>query len=446
MNNKRKLHISPMLKIVLCFICIIIIGGLILKLPISIQKGQKLAWVDAFFTSTSAVCVTGLSPINVGVVLSKFGQVVLALLIQIGGIGFVTFAVFVMIMLGMKIGISDRTLLKEALNQNSHQGLVKLVIRIIITSLVIELLGAIINFIVFIQEFSFWEAVHQSLFLSISAFNNAGFDVFVTGNSLMNYSGNILLNINICLLITLGGLGFIVINDIITNKRWKNLSMHSKIVLITTFSLIVSGTLFIFISQAFSDYKITFLEAIFQCITCRTAGFYTIDLKSLTMFSMIISLTLMFIGASPCSTGGGIKTTTLFVMLKSVKGFASGKTSIAFHRKIGSQTKIKAFTLTTIAIASIGFFSLIISFIEQFNTTHTPTFIQIIFETVSAFGTVGSSLGLTSQLLPLSKIFLCLLMFLGRVGALTLFSLWNKNWNNPNNETVKYVEEKFIIG
>lgn len=148
-----------------------------LKLPISIQKGQKLAWVDAFFTSTSAVCVTGLSPINVGMVLSKFGQVVLALLIQIGGIGFVTFAVFVMIMLGMKIGISERKLLKEALNQNSHQGLVKLVIRIIITSLVIELLGAIINFIVFIQEFSFWEAVHQSLFLSISAFNNAGFDI-----------------------------------------------------------------------------------------------------------------------------------------------------------------------------------------------------------------------------------------------------------------------------
>ena len=445
MSTKKKKTLSPMLKIVLCFIGVIIAGGLLLKLPICINKGQNLSWVDSFFTSCSAVCVTGLSPINAGLVLTKFGQCILALLIQIGGIGFVTFAVFVMIMLGAKIGINDRSLLKEALNQNSNQGLVKLVIKIIITTLIIEFAGSIINFIVFIQDMPFLDALHHSVFLSISAFCNAGFDVLGFGNSLENYSGNILLNINLIALIILGGLGFIVINDILKNKRWKKLSIHSKVVLIMTAILVIAGTLLIKLSQSLSDNNITWLQALFQSVTCRTAGFSTTQLTNLTSFTILIMIGLMFIGASPCSTGGGIKTTTLFVMFKSIQGFSVGKTSTAFNRKISNDTKIKAFTLTTIAVLSIFIFSAIIAFIEQFNPNDVG-FMAIVFETISAFGTTGLSLNLTPILLAPSKIILCFLMFLGRIGALTIFSMWNHKWNTPTSSYVDYVEEKFIIG
>ena len=443
--NKKKKRLSPMLKIVLCFIGIILAGGLLLKLPICINKGQTLSWIDSFFTSCSAVCVTGLCPINPGLVFTKFGQCILALLIQIGGIGFVTFAVFVMIMLGAKIGINDRSLLKEALNQNSNQGLVKLVIKIIITTLVIEFAGSIINFIVFIQDMPFLDAVHHSVFLSISAFCNAGFDILGLGNSLESYSGNILLNINIMLLIFLGGLGFIVITDILKKKRWKRFSIHTKVVLIMSITLIISGTLLIKLSQSLSENNITWLQALFQSVTCRTAGFSTVQLSSLTSFTIIIMCGLMFVGASPCSTGGGIKTTTLFVMCRSIQGFSIGKTSTAFKRKISSSTKIKAFTLTTIAVLSIFAFSAIIAFIEQFNPNPVE-FTQIIFETISAFGTVGLSMNLTPILLAPSKILLCFLMFLGRIGALTIFSMWNQKWNAPTKSYVDYVEEKFIIG
>lgn len=444
-TTKKKKTLSPMLKIVLCFIGVIIAGGLLLKLPICINKGQNLSWVDSFFTSCSAVCVTGLSPINAGLVLTKFGQCILALLIQIGGIGFVTFAVFVMIMLGAKIGINDRSLIKEALNQNTNQGLVKLVIKIIITTLIIELIGSIINFIVFIQDMPFLDALHHSVFLSISAFCNAGFDVLGFGNSLENYSGNILLNINLIALIILGGLGFIVINDILKNKRWKKLSIHSKVVLIMTAILVIAGTLLIKLSQSLSDNNITWLQALFQSVTCRTAGFSTTQLTNLTSFTILIMIGLMFIGASPCSTGGGIKTTTLFVMCKSIQGFSVGKTTTAFKRKISNETKIKAFTLTTIAVLLIFAFSALIAFIEQFNS-HDVSFVAIIFETISAFGTTGLSLNLTPILLAPSKIILCFLMFIGRVGALTIFSMWNQKKSSHTSSYVDYVEEKFIIG
>jgi len=439
----KKRKITPLSVIVMSFLGIIIIGVFLFKLPISTQTGQALSWVDSIFLSTSAVCVTGLSTIpDLSSTLSVFGKVVLASLIQIGGIGIVTIAIYVLIVLGIKIGVTERYVIKEALNQHSLSGVVRLVKSIIITTLIIEFVGMIINFIVFIQDFSFWKALGISAFHSISSFNNAGFDI-LGSSSLQVYNSNLLLNFNTMILIVIGGIGFIVIRDILSKRKWSALSLYSKIVIKATLFLIVTGTLII---KLFEYHNVSWLEALFQSITTRTAGFSTIDMNLFSFSTLTVIMIFMFIGASPNSTGGGIKTTTFYIMFRSIVSFLKGKPIIINKRRIGSESRTKAFTLAGLALTSIIVVFIILVRVEANNPSPEMTFLKMLFETFSAFGTVGLSMGITPFLMPTSKILLSLLMFLGRLGPISIFGLMNKNWGVPQVSNIEYAREKIIIG
>lgn len=438
--NKR---LSPLLVIVLSFVGIIALGVILFKMPFSVQDGQSLSWVDAIFLSTSAVCVTGLSTIaNLGVTLTVFGKIVLALLIQIGGIGIVTIAIYVLVILGIKIGVTERYVIREALNQHSLAGMVRLVKSIIFTTIIIEFFGMIINFIVFIQDYSFWQALGISAFHSISSFNNAGFDI-LGDSSLQQYSGNVLLNINTMIQIVIGGIGFIVIQDILKKRSWKAISLYSKIVLKTTLFLIVLGTLAIKVLEY--DHT-SWLQAVFQSITTRTAGFSTIDISLFSYTTVAVIMVFMFIGASPNSTGGGIKTTTFYIIFRSTISFLQGKPTIVQNRKLDDDNRAKAFTLALLAMSSIFVIFIVVSTIERSNPNYDMTFIKVLFETISAFGTVGLSMGVTPFLMPASKVILSMLMFVGRLGPITLFGIVNKNWGHPYVSSVDYASEKILVG
>jgi trk system potassium uptake protein TrkH len=379
---------------------------------------------------------------NIAESLSIFGKIVLALLIQIGGLGIVTIAIYVLVILGIRIGVTERYVIREALNQHHLGGMIRLVRSIVFTTLIIEAFGFILNFIVFIQDFAFGKAVGHAAFHTISSFNNAGFDI-LGDSSLQGYSSNVLLNVNTMIMIVVGGLGFIVIRDILEKKSWKNLSIYSKIVLKTTLILILTGTLII---KLFEYDNITWLEAIFQSITTRTAGFSTVNISMFSYTTLVVIMIFMFIGASPNSTGGGIKTTTLFIMFKSVTSFLAGKPFITHKRKIEDQNKNKAFVVVTLAFSVTIFMFLIVSLVEQNNNSYEMTFIKVLFETFSAFGTVGLSMGITPYLLPASKILLSMLMFIGRLGPITIFGIMNKNWGHPEVTHVNYATERVLVG
>jgi trk system potassium uptake protein TrkH len=439
--KKRKL--SPFAIIAMSFLGIIAIGAILLKLPIATQSREALSWYDSIFLSTSAVCVTGLSTLpNIAATLSIFGKIVLALLIQIGGLGIVTIAIYVLVILGIRIGVTERYVIREALNQHHLGGMIRLVRSIVFTTLIIEAFGLILNFIVFIQDFTFVKALGHAAFHTISSFNNAGFDI-LGDSSLQGYSSNVLLNVNTMIMIVVGGLGFIVIRDILEKKSWKNLSIYSKIVLKTTLFLILAGTLII---KLFEYDNITWLEAAFQSITTRTAGFSTVNISMFSYTTLVVIMIFMFIGASPNSTGGGIKTTTLFIIFKSVTSFLAGKPFITHKRKIEDQNKNKAFVVVTLAFSVTIFMFLIVSLIEQNNNDYEMTFIKVLFETFSAFGTVGLSMGITPYLMPASKILLSMLMFIGRLGPITIFGIMNKNWGHPEVTHVNYATERVLVG
>lgn len=439
--KKRKL--SPFAVVAISFFSIIIVGMFLLKLPISTKAVEALSWVDALFLSASAVCVTGLSTIpSIADTLSVFGVVVLAVLIQIGGLGIVTIAIYVLVVLGIRIGVTERYVIKEALNQNGLAGMIRLVRSIVITALVVQTFGVILNLFVFIQDYSFFKALGHSVFHAISSFNNAGFDI-LGSSSLQSYSNNILLNISTITLIIIGGIGFIVIRDILEKKSWKHLTIYSKIVLKTTLILIVVGTIAI---KLMENNNVNWLQALFQSVTTRTAGFSTVNISMFSYTTLVVIMIFMFIGASPNSTGGGIKTTTVFVMFRSITSFLTGKSLITHKRKIEDQNKNKAFVLVTLAFSVTIFVFLIVSLIESNNPNHEMGFIEVLFETISAFGTVGLSLGLTPYLMPSSKVILSILMFIGRIGPITIFGIMNKNWAHPETTHINYVTERVLVG
>ncbi len=441
MNNKNtKKRTTPYLRILISFAIVILIGTLLLWLPISTKDRQGLSFMEALFMSTSSTCVTGLTVVaNLGTEMSFFGKFVIAMLIEIGGLSFLTIAIFVFIVIGSKVGIGNRLLLKEALNQNTTIGIVGLVKKIVLMSISIQLIGGTINTIILYASgfYPFFDSLGIGMFHAISSFNNAGLDIFGYNSNMIEFQSHWLLNINTMLMIILGGIGFIVIADVIKQKRWRKFSFHTKVVLPATAILLVGGTLLL--KLAVPD--MTWLQSIFQSVTARTAGFCTYDMSQLTPAGETIMIILMFIGASPCSTGGGIKTTTLFVVFITIAYYARGKTPKAYHRKISDHSIYKAFSLVTIAVIYNALIILAISLIEPGMAVN-----DITFETISAFGTVGLSKGITASLQPLSQILICMTMFFGRLGPLTIISLWNNNWMNDSNEQIQYVEERLIIG
>lgn len=458
-KKKNKKTISPYLFIINTFLGVVLISSILFMLPISTKDGKGLSLIDAIFTSTSAVCVTGLSVVpNIGDTLSVFGKVLLTIVIEIGGLGFVTIAIFVVALLGVKIGIKERFLLKEALNQDSAQGVIRLVRMIVIITFGIQSFGALINMFVFTKYYPFWEALGISIFHAISSFNNAGFDILgtkeingiITGtNNLLAFSDDLLLNLNTCLLIILGGIGFIVILDVFKKKKWSKFNLHTKIVLPTTFLLVFLGMIFLKIAM-WNEKGFGWLQAFFQSVTTRTAGFATFPMEHLNNTAYFITIILMFIGASPCSTGGGIKTVTFFVLVKSIISIGKGKPTTAYYRNISQQSVIKAFALITFALTFVVVMLIFLCILEPekyiINGQWVDSFKYILFEAVSAFGTVGLSMGITSSLTVGSKIIVCLLMFFGRLGPLTFMNIWNKHWMLNADADIRYVDEKVIIG
>ena len=432
----KKIH--PYIFIILSFLVGILVGTSLLALPISSTSGKSFGFVDSLFMATSAVCVTGLSVMNVSVEMTIFGKIIMAILMEFGGLSFLTIAVFFFTIIGGKIGVSNRFLLKEALNQSSVKGIVALVRKIIFISFGIQTIGVIVNIFALLKyvDYNFWSALGYSIFHTIAAFNNAGFDIFGS-NSMIPFNNDVFINSTTMLLIVLGGVGFVVLEDIVKCKSFKKLKLHSKIVLISTFTLILLGAFLLKISLN----NITWLEAFFTSITCRTAGFSTIDMSNLAPAGYFVIIILMFIGASPCSTGRGIKTTTFAIIFLSIVYFARGKKTKAFERSISKAVIVKAFILTTVGIICCLVTTILVSIIQpELGTRET------LFEVISAFSTTGLSMGITSSLNSANKIILCLMMFFGRIGPLTIIGVVNKSWMVESKENVKYIEESVIIG
>ena len=434
----KKIKLSPSVKILITFVAVILIGAIFLVLPFS-TTGNNLNFIDALFMSTSSVCVTGLSVVNnIAVDFTFFGQLVLLILMAIGGLGFLTFSTFFFVMIGSKLDLSNRFLMKEAWNVDSAKGIIKLVRNIVLFALGFQLFGAIIHYFILMGTYGPVKSIWIALFQSVSAYNNVGFDILGYSNSMCNFSGNILLNFATMFLIILGGFGFVTIFDILNNKKWSNLSLTTKFILIITPTLIVVGALLIKLCM-FKE--VTWLQAVFHSVALRTAGFSTMDMSSINSAVYVIMITLMFIGGSPCSTAGGIKTTTFFVLLVSVFKISIGKQATIFKRKISNQTIVKSFCLLALSITFVILATLGVSLFDPALSIR-----EILFEVVSAFGTVGYSMGLTSSLSIGSKIIIIITMFLGRLGPLSIMNIMNKHWLQGDIETVKYVEEKIIVG
>lgn len=434
----KKIH--PYFIIILTFLGVILTGTLFLLLPVSSANGKSIGFVDSLFMSTSAVCVTGLGTITIATDMSIFGKIIMALLMEIGGLSILTIAIFFFTILGAKLSVSNKFLLREALNQNSVKGLTTLVVKIIIYAFVIQTIGVILNMFALVPYFGdFGKGLAYSIFHSIASFNNAGFDTF--GNSSMiDFSSNLMLNTSTMFLIIFGGIGFIVLSDIFKKRSWKLLQLHTKIVLITTGILIFGGAILIKLT-AWTD--ITWLQAFFTSVTSRTAGFTTYDMSQLVDHpaTYVIIIFLMFIGASPCSTGGGIKTTTLAIAIISTFYYARGKKAKVFKRKIDDSQIFKAFVLIGVGVMIVIIGTFVICAAQS-----ELGLMESLFEVVSAFSTTGLSMGITAKLNVFNKLFICLIMFVGRLGPLTIIGLVNKNWMSESNEEIQYIEESVIIG
>ncbi len=418
--------------IVIGFALVILLGTGLLLLPVSIKDGAEVSFIDALFTSTSAVCVTGLIAIDTADHFTALGQAIVAALIQIGGLGVTSIGVGLILAARKRVGIKGRALVKESLNVDNFKGMIRLVKAVLLMTLCFELAGMALSFIVFVQDYPPLRALGISAFHSIAAFNNSGFDILGGLRNLIPYQSNVLLNLTTCGLIIFGGLGFLVILDIIKKRSFRKLSLHSKVVITTTVILLVVGTLLL---KATED--ISWMGAFFHSVSARTAGFSTYPIGEFTNAGLFTLIILMFIGASPGSTGGGIKTSTFFVLMQEVRSLFTKKHIGAFHRSISAEALSKAsiISLLSVLLVCIGTFLLCILEPEY-------SFVQLLFEEVSAFGTVGLSTGITPSLGDGSKLVLIFTMFAGRVGTFTLLSIWI---DRPA-PSARFTEESITIG
>ncbi|WP_339258945.1 TrkH family potassium uptake protein [Lysinibacillus sp. FSL K6-3209] len=421
----RKLihYLSPPKILVLGFAIIIFIGACLLTLPIATEDGNGLPFLNALFTATSATCVTGLIVVDTGDTFTMFGEIVILALIQIGGLGFMTFATLLFLLLGKKISLKERLLLKEAFNNISMAGLVKLVKRILLFTALIELIGGLILSIRFSFDMPIGKAIYFGFFHSISNFNNAGFDLMGGFQGLTAYVADPFVVLTICALITIGGLGFIVMNELYEYRETKRLSVHSKIVLSATVILTVGSTLLIFLFEYTNSKTIgdltgmgKILGSFYQAVTPRTAGSNTLPIGDLTHSTLFLTILLMFIGAGSGSTAGGIKITTFAVLAATLWAQIRGKEDVVlFRRRIVIETILKALTVAMCGMVIVVFVTIFLSITEQKHS-----FMMYLFEATSAFGTVGLSMGLTPELTPAGRILIILTMFAGRLGPLTI--------------------------
>ena len=424
--NKTIKHLSSAQVVLIGFLAIILAGSVLLCLPISSADGKVVSYVDALFTATTATCVTGLVTVPTVSTWSIFGQVIILLLIQIGGLGVITIAASIMMMLGKRIGIGNRILIQDSFNLNSLSGIVKFIKKVIIGTLIIEGIGALLYMTVFVPDFGI-KGIWISVFNSVSAFCNAGIDI-ISENSLCDYALNPVINLTTSFLIISGGIGFVVwwdVIEIIKNKKRRHLrflSLHSKIAISATAVLIVVGTILFFIfeyNNPLTMQSYSLIEKVeasfFQSVTTRTAGFATIPQENFTNASSIVSLLLMFIGGSPVGTAGGIKTVTFVILLATAASVIKNKRTIdVFNRQI-SEKSIK----NAIAVFATSFSVMTLSTI-LLSAASNADFLDVLYETVSATATVGLTRNFTASLNTVGKIIIIATMYFGRVGPISL--------------------------
>lgn len=431
--NKLLRKTSPQRIIAGGFALLILLGSLLLMLPVSLKDGVSISYTDALYTSSSAVCVTGLVTVDPGDTFSPFGQTVILILIQLGGLGVATIGAGIMIAARKRVDLKGRTLVRESMNLDSAKGLVILVKKVFAVTLVIELIGALLSFFTFIKDYDVLDSALISIFHSVATFNNSGFDIFGKGQSLSAYRCDVYFNMVTAVLIFLGGIGFPVIFEVWhKRRRLKLLSLNSKAVLWTSLSLIVAGALLLWYTE-----DIGLLGAFFTSVSARTAGFYTYSLADFSLPGLIVVMALMFIGASSGSTGGGIKTGTFFVLIQGIRASSGKRRERAFRYSIpkGAFKKAAVIALLGVGIVLTGTFLMCAAEPEL-------SLSDALFEVISAMGTVGLTTGITSSLGTGAKLLSVAIMYTGRLGMLTVASLLTLQ--KP--ERVRYPEGEIAVG
>lgn len=431
MKQKR---FSPGRVIALGFLSVILLGAVLLSLPISHSGNVTVTPLDALFSAASAVCVTGLVTVDTGAAYSLFGQIVIAVLLQIGGLGITTLGAGLIALMGGRLNQRENNLVREALNYPTWDGVKPLIRAVVLLDFTIEAIGALLSFFVFIRDYPFPKALWYSVFHSIAAFNNGGFDVLGRGDSVGMYTHNVYFNLVTCALIILGGLGFFVMRELLQHKRGQRFSLHTRVVLMLTICFLLGGTLILKLTEGSG---ITWLGAFFASVTARTAGFATYPLSGFSNAGIIVMCLLMFVGASPGSTGGGVKTTTFYTLVKSLISTATGREARSFGRKLKDDTMHRAFIIVSLAFAWILIQTTLLSLFDPDIPLR-----DLLFEMVSGFSTTGLTTGITPTLSIPSKLLLILTMYAGRLGPLTIATLW-KTEKHPD---VSRPEEDLPIG
>ncbi len=445
MLKRLKKNLTPSKILLLSFVVIILIGTVFLSLPISHYEGVDTSPLTALFTATSAVSVTGLSVVDVSKTYNYFGKTIILILIQLGGLGIMTFSSILMMIIGKRISYEEKKILKEDLNQEALGGIVRFIKILMAIVFTIEGIGAILLFTQFRKDYSFLKAVYYSVFHSVSAFCNAGFSLF--SDSLEGFKGNYVINLTVAGLIILGGIGFAVINSYILffKTKRKKFNLTSKLAIKITVLLLISGTvLFYFVERTnpATIGNLTFIEkwvaSFFQSVTTRTAGFNSVPMDKMRPASIFMFLLFMFVGASPGSTGGGIKTTTFGVILFYIIGIIRGESDINIsNRRISWEVLNRAMVILVISLLYVSFASLALLSIEQGD------FVKIVFEAVSAFGTVGLSMGLTPELSTASRVIIIITMLIGRAGPLTVALAVGEKKKKLK---IRYPKENILVG
>ena len=458
MNNKKRLN--PYLLVILSFVLIIALGSVLLMFPFSRRANDFGNYLDCLFLATSATCVTGLNSFSNGInmELTFVGQLILMLLIQIGGLGFITFLTFVITLFSGKLQFKDRLFLSAMVNSDDMVEVVGFVRKIILISFSFELLGFLLGLPVFLQfSEDIPHGLWNSLFTSVSSYNNAGFDLFgstslIRGNggfidSLPDWAYYYLCSY-IMFLIVAGGISFLVVMDIFAKRNFKRLRVFTKISLMMTGLLIAIGFIVFFIGNRFQNP----FDALFQSVTCRTAGFATVDQDKLSVLNKVFSCFLMFFGGNPLGTAGGVKTTTLYIIVLAMVSYLTGRKVSSFHRRYSNEAIVKAMSLVILGVVVIFVcFVSIYAFEGSMDMNvlglESTKASALIYEVFSAFGTVGVSAGVTPHLSVGSKIIIIILMFIGRLGPITFIQLTGTKMSFDNNQgKYKYVEEDFLIG
>jgi len=442
------IQLNPARILLLSFFGAILFGTFLLMLPASTTDHRGADFIDALFTSTSAVCVTGLAVKDTGTFFTGFGQVVILILIQVGGLGIMTFSTLYTILLGRRLGWKQEAHMREITESMNVLQMYGLIVAIVVSTLVFEFIGSVILTLRFLPDMGMYQAARNAVFHCVSAFCNAGFSLFP--NNLMNYAGDLTVNLTIMTLIIFGGLGFVVIYDLRKNIRgfnpltirWSRLAVHTRLVFITSAWLIIIGTLAILyfefdntLLRLGSAAKI--LAAAFQSVTSRTAGYNTIDISSCREATLFVIILLMFIGASPASTGGGIKTTTLTVLTLAARAHLKSRSNVEVYEKsIPPETVYKAVAIFLFSSSFIIIFTILLLMTEKGGI------LQIIFEAVSAIGTVGLTAGMTSNLDSTGKLLISILMYIGRVGPLSIALAFGE----PRKVTMEFPTTRILVG